>query len=166
MDELLDIVDQHDQVVGQAPRSEIYARQLGFRVINAFLVNSNRRIWIPQRTVHKKLYPLCLDTSVGGHVMAGETYDQAFIRELREELNLDASKVKYRMVAKFSPHSHQLSAHMQLYLIYTDEAPAYNPQDFITAQWYSLAELQVLIAANTPMKGDLPKLINLVATLI
>ena len=40
MDELLDIVDQNDQVIGQALRSEIYSQKLtNFRVVNAFLIN-------------------------------------------------------------------------------------------------------------------------------
>lgn len=36
--ELLDIVNEHDQIIGQKYRSEIYQQRLtNFRVINAFL---------------------------------------------------------------------------------------------------------------------------------
>ena len=39
VDELLDIVNEHDHVIGQKYRSEIYNQGLSnFRVINAFLI--------------------------------------------------------------------------------------------------------------------------------
>ena len=160
-DEILDIVDQSDQVLGQAPRSIVYAQQLGFRVINAFLLNRAGQVWLPRRAAHKKLFPLCWDTSVGGHVMAGETYEQAFMRELQEELQLDAAQIQYQLVAKFNPPQHQVSAHMQVYFIYQEATPAANPQDFIESHWFTLLELRALIEKSVPMKGDLPKLITL-----
>lgn len=114
-DELLDIVDEHDQVVGQKHRSQVYQEKLpNFRVVNAFLVNDKNEVWIPRRTATKKLFPLCLDTSVGGHVSAGESYDQAFERELHEELNMEIAEITHRFIAKLSPHKHNVSAHMHV----------------------------------------------------
>lgn len=165
--ELLDVVDLNDQVVGQKYRTEIYAEKSAqFRVINAFLINSKKQVWIPRRSQHKKLFPLCLDTSVGGHVAAGESYDQAFVRELQEELNLQADRVAHTFVAKLTPHLHNVSAYMHLYIIMTDDAPAYNTDDFISAGWFSIVELQALIAQGEPTKGDLPTLINLLQAFI
>ena len=106
-DELLDIVDRSDQVIGQKYRAEVYAQKISdFRVINAFLINSKKQVWIPRRSPQKKLFPLCLDASVGGHVMAGETYDQAFARELAEELNINICDVSHKFLTKLTPHQH------------------------------------------------------------
>lgn len=163
MNELLDIVNEHDQVISQKYRSEIYEQQLScFRVINAFLINHQKQVWIPRRTKHKKLFPLCLDASVGGHVMAGESYQQAFERELKEELNIDALHCKYEIIAKLMPHKHNVSAFMQLYLIYTDIVPTYNIDDFESAEWFDILELQAIIKNGEPTKGDLPILINVI----
>lgn len=160
-DELLDIVDLNDQAIGQKYRSEVYAQNLSnFRVINAFLINDNKKIWIPRRSPHKKLFPLCLDASVGGHVAAGETYEQAFARELQEELNIAVSEVSCRLHAKLTPHEHHVSAFMHFYLIFTNQTPKYNTDDFVEASWYSMHELQKLIHNGEPTKGDLPKLID------
>lgn len=59
-----------------------------FRVVNAFLVNPEGKLWIPKRTSDKRIFPDCLDVSMGGHVESGESYEQALERELAEELNI------------------------------------------------------------------------------
>lgn len=165
-DELLDIVDINDQVIGQEYRSKIYDENLScFRVINAFLINSQNQLWIPLRCADKKLFPLCLDVSAGGHVSAGETYEQAFERELYEELNISAPK-SYKMVAKMTPHLHFFSAFMQVYIIYTDETPNFNRNDFISGEWISLTDLHKKIRLGAKAKPDLVPLINLLKTII
>jgi len=89
-DELLDLVNEFDQVIGQEYRSNVYKNQLKYtRVVNAFIVNSKGQLWIPRRTAHKELFPSALDVSVGGHVSASENYETAFWREAQEELGLD-----------------------------------------------------------------------------
>jgi isopentenyldiphosphate isomerase len=56
-------------------------------VLNAFLVNDYGQIWIPRRSSLKRIFPLCLDMSVGGHVVSGESYEEAFRRELLVQLD-------------------------------------------------------------------------------
>lgn len=165
IEELLDIVDHNDHIIGQKYRSEVYAQNLSnFRVINAFLINDNKEIWIPRRSFRKKLFPLCLDASVGGHVAAGETYDQAFARELQEEINLDITQTSHHLLAKLTPQQHGVSAFMHVYLIFTNQTPAYNTDDFVSSAWYPISELQKLVAAGEPMKGDLPKLLDILTS--
>jgi isopentenyldiphosphate isomerase len=166
-DELLDVVNEYDQVIGKEYRSYVYKQNLSnFRVINVFVINSNAQLLIPRRAAHKKLFPLCLDTSVGGHVKAGESYQEAFERELWEELQLKTSEISYKFLAKFTPHQHNVSAFMQLYSIYTDITPAYNPDDFVSVSWMSIVELQEKIRQGEKTKGDLPTLITLLQKLL
>lgn len=116
IEELLDLVDSQDQVIGKLERSQVYARKLhNFRVINAFFINDQGQIWVPRRTAHKRLFPLHLDVSVGGHVSSGETYEQALIREVYEEIGLDLEAITYRTLGKLTPHEHGVSAFMQVY---------------------------------------------------
>lgn len=165
-DELLDFVNDNDEVIDQKNRSEIYALcSHNFRVINAFLMNDQGDLWIPRRTANKKLFPLCLDASVGGHVMSGETYQQAFERELFEELNLKAHELEYSSVAYLNPIKDNVSAHMHVYLIKYNQTPDYNRDDFESSMWIAIPELQNLIKNGESAKGDLAVLINVMDAL-
>lgn len=160
-DEILDLVNDNDEVITQKNRSEIYASGISnFRVINAFIMNNQNQLWIPRRSPHKELFPLCLDASVGGHVKAGETYLQAFERELQEELNLSVQDIAYSCAAYLNPKKNNVSAHMNVYIINYNQTPKYNTKDFIDSMWITIPELQKIIQHGEKTKGDLPALIN------
>lgn len=162
-DEWLDLVDADDEVIGRMLRSEVGARRLhNFRVVNAFIVNRHGELWIPRRTAHKRIFPNALDMSMGGHVESGETYDEAFARETLEELNIDVASADVRMIGKFTPLTHRLNAFMQLYVIRSDVAPNYNPNDFSEAFWLSPEKLLAWIEGGEPCKGDLPEFTRVV----
>ena len=161
IDELIDIVDEKDLVIGQIYRSEAWQKKLkNFRTINAFLLNDKKEIWIPRRSAHKKLFPLCLDSSVGGHVIAGEDYDQALKRELLEELSIELAQTSYTFLAKLIPTQHNISTYTQVYIIYTNINPQYNKDDFIDSTWISIEKLQEKIKSGVPVKSDLAILVH------
>ncbi len=159
-DEYLDLVNDHDEVIGKKLRSEVYAEHLSnFRVVNAFLVNSEGKLWIPRRSAHKRIFPSCLDMSMGGHVESGETYDFSFKRELMEELGIDADTTPWKLIEHLTPQD-GVSAFMNVYEIHTDEAPRYNPDDFTEYFWFSPTELLTKIEQGEKTKGDLPVLVK------
>ncbi|TSD04117.1 MAG: hypothetical protein Greene071436_189, partial [Parcubacteria group bacterium Greene0714_36] len=117
-DEILDLVDEQDRVIGVMPRSEVYAKDMhNVRVVNLFIKNSKGELWIPRRTADKRNFPLALDMSMGGHVESGETYEETFRRELREELNMDADAVPCRYLGYLTPHTHDVHAFMKMWEI-------------------------------------------------
>lgn len=163
MDELLDLVDENDIVIKTMWRSEVYAKGLSnFRAINVFLKNSKGEVWIPLRVATKRIFPLHLDMSVGGHVSSGETYDQAFVREVQEEINLDVTKISYKKIGLFVPHKHGVSAFQTIYEIDYEQDPDFNKSDFIEGQWLLPVQVKQLILSGKKAKGDLIKLLNLV----
>jgi isopentenyl-diphosphate delta-isomerase len=160
-DELLDIVNESDQVIGQQRRSEVYNQKMSnFRVVNAFVQNDNGQFWIPRRSKDKRIFPLCLDASMGGHVEAGESYEDALKRELMEELRIDTCKVSYKEVGILTPHQHNVSAFMKVFLIYSNESPDYNKNDFVEYFWLKPQEILTCLLQGDKSKDDLPKIIK------
>lgn len=87
-DEILDIVDENDEVVGQAPRGEVYAKRLRHRAAFILARDAEDRIFVHRRTAQKLVFPSYYDMFVGGVVGAGESYDLAAHREASEELGV------------------------------------------------------------------------------
>ncbi|MDJ0344566.1 NUDIX domain-containing protein [Streptomyces sp. H10-C2] len=87
-DELLDIVDENDKVTGQERRGAAYARGLRHRCAFILVKDGAGRTFVHRRTPVKLIFPSLYDMFVGGVVGAGETYDEAALREAEEELGV------------------------------------------------------------------------------
>jgi 8-oxo-dGTP pyrophosphatase MutT (NUDIX family) len=87
-DELLDLVDERDRVVGHATRREVRRRRLLHRFAAVLCRDPTGRVYVHRRTDDKDVYPGMYDMFVGGVVGAGETYAAAAARELSEELGI------------------------------------------------------------------------------
>ncbi|MER6441097.1 MULTISPECIES: NUDIX hydrolase [unclassified Streptomyces] len=87
-DEILDIVDENDVVVGESPRGEAYARGLRHRCVFVRARDAEGRLFVHRRTATKLVFPSLYDMFVGGVVGAGESYDSAALREAEEELGV------------------------------------------------------------------------------
>lgn len=83
--ELLNIYDPSGAVVGVMERGEAKAGGYAAGAVQLLLVNPRGRILLQRRRDDKENGGLW-DKSVGGHVQAGETFDQALVREANEEL--------------------------------------------------------------------------------
>jgi isopentenyl-diphosphate delta-isomerase type 1 len=88
LDELFDVVDEHDVVIGQETRGRVHAQNLRHRAVHIFVFNTAGDVLLQLRSATKDKFPNCWDSSCSGHVDAGEDYDTAAWRELREELGL------------------------------------------------------------------------------
>lgn len=87
-DELLDIVDERDRVVDRTRRADAYARGLRHRCSFIQVRDARGRLFVHRRTAGKLVYPSRYDMFVGGVVGAGESYDEAALREAEEELGV------------------------------------------------------------------------------
>ena len=90
-DELVEIVDEHDQPVLVVPAAEARVRKLRRRVVLVLLHDNAGRLYLQKRSRHKLAYPGRWDVSASGHVRAGEAKEDAARRELAEELGVKAS---------------------------------------------------------------------------
>lgn len=166
-DELLDLVDANDTVIGTILRGEydrMVKEKLGYiRAVDMFIQNDEGKLWIPKRTAHKKIAPSGLDYSMGGHVDAGETYEQSVFREAEEELNIKLKPENLKMVKKFEPAS---TAYFRCVYIYrTNDTPDYNPEDFVSASWLTPQEvvqkLDEGVAAKSSIRETVEELFDI-----
>jgi 16S rRNA (adenine1518-N6/adenine1519-N6)-dimethyltransferase len=85
-EEIFDIVDEHDAVIGAMPRDEVHVRDLRHRAIHVQIFNGAGEVFLQKRSIWKDRSPTKWDSSTAGHVDTGESYEQAARRELMEEI--------------------------------------------------------------------------------
>ena len=137
-EEMFDIVDNQDQVIGQLPRSEVHRQKLLHRAVSIFVFDSRGRLLLQQRSATKDEYPLCYTSSASGHVSAGEDYDETAPRELEEELGLTSPVER---LAKFPAGPETANEFTVLYRTITDTPPQFDPDEIAGGAFYELAEI-------------------------
>ncbi len=87
-DELIDVVDLEDRVIGVVPRSEMRAKNLVHRAAYVLVRNSRGELYVHRRTDTKDVDPGLYDMFAAGVCTTGESYDRTAVRELGEELGI------------------------------------------------------------------------------
>lgn len=96
-EEIFDVVDEHDVVVGQATRREVHRLDLRHRAVHVLIFNHRGEVFLQQRSLSKDNWPGVWDSSSSGHLDAGEAYDDCCLREVGEELGLNLASVPDRL---------------------------------------------------------------------
>lgn len=96
MAELLDIVNEKDEVIGQVERDDASGVKHIYRTVFIGFYTSDKRIILQLRSQVKIYNPGKLTTTVSGHVESGYSYDEAAIKEGFEETGvvIDLSKLE------------------------------------------------------------------------
>lgn len=88
-DEIFEVVDESNNVIGTAKRSECHGNpSLIHRTAHVVVYHSDGRLLLQKRASNKDVQPGKWDTAVGGHLDPGEDFEQAARREMNEELGL------------------------------------------------------------------------------
>lgn len=89
-EELVEVVDVDGTVTAVVTRDEVRARNLRHRSVFVVVVNDAGELLAHRRAETKDLWPGMWDVAFGGIVQAGETWEQAAVRELHEEAGITA----------------------------------------------------------------------------
>jgi 16S rRNA (adenine1518-N6/adenine1519-N6)-dimethyltransferase len=98
-EERFPVVNEEDHVIGDAPRSEVHGNNLRHRAVHMLVFNHLGELFLQKRSRWKDRHPGLWDSSAAGHVDAGEEYDVAASRELREELGVAANLTRVAKLA-------------------------------------------------------------------
>jgi len=96
IDEEVDVVDNEDHVVGVATIDRCLREGLLHRAIAVLVKRKNGAVVLQQRSKDDSWHPGMWTISCTGHVRTGESYQQAAIRELSEELGLMSKVEEFR----------------------------------------------------------------------
>src|SRR6187551_1030739 len=87
-DEIFDVVNERDEVIGKKLRREVHRDGDKHRAVHVLVFNSHGEVFLQKRSLSKDTFPGAWDSSSSGHLDCGEDYDACAIRELREEIGL------------------------------------------------------------------------------
>jgi len=97
-EEIFDIVNERDEVIGQRTRKDVHRLGLLHRAVHVLVFNARGEVFLQKRSMSKDKCPGLWDSSASGHVDSGEAYDATAVRELREEIGLTAAQTPERIL--------------------------------------------------------------------
>jgi isopentenyldiphosphate isomerase len=96
-EEIFDVVNERDEVIGRQSRSEVHRLGLMHRAVHVLVFNAAGQVFLQKRSLKKDRQPGVWDSSASGHVESGEDYDACVIREVWEEIGLKLNAAPKRL---------------------------------------------------------------------
>lgn len=143
-EEILDLVDENDLVIGQVPKSQAHMDpNLLHREIALLIYNDQGKILFQKRSQKKKVFPLLWTVSCVGHVPSKMEPRAAALKELNEELSLTTS---IKFIEKISHKSLSEASFIYRYIgKYQGEEISIDPEEVEQAKFLSQAELREML---------------------
>ena len=136
--EWFDVVDEHDEPIGRRLRTDVHRLKLRHRAIHVFVRRNDGALLIHKRTDLKEEFPGVWTSSASGHVSAGETYTDAAVRELQEELGISPP---LRRCGRFEACPETSMEFTELFDCRWDGTVTPDPKEIQAIAWQSLDEL-------------------------
>ena len=145
MEELLDIVNELDEVIGQATRSDVHLNQHLHRSTHIILTNSKRQIFLQLRSMSKDTNPGLWDSSAAGHVEAGESYADCAARELEEELGVKVAVEQLLEIGQLQPAVETGNEFVRIYAAMSDGQITLEAGEIDDGRWFDKADVDAWI---------------------
>jgi isopentenyl-diphosphate delta-isomerase len=147
----VDLVDEHDEVVGASTIGECLRKGLLHRAVAVLVVRSSGKYLLQRRSKRDRWHPGLWTISSTGHVKEGEAYEAAAKRELREELGIVSN---LHRVGKFllPPMRSQGLTEWEwvtFYVARTDSAFTIDPVELDSAKEIDRGELATLLEGDS-----------------
>jgi 16S rRNA (adenine1518-N6/adenine1519-N6)-dimethyltransferase len=143
--EIFDVVDEADTVIGQATRAEVHQRDLLHRAVHIFAYNKRGELLLQKRSALKDRHPGKWDSSVSGHLDAGESYEAAARREMDEEMGIRDGEIEE--IARIPPSEATGWEHIRLFRTHFDGTPRFPAAEVDATLSMSVAELDAWVSA-------------------
>ncbi|MFO8108994.1 MAG: NUDIX domain-containing protein [Thermoplasmata archaeon] len=138
--ELLDVVDNENKIVGTASRSEVHKKRLPHRTVMFFVFSPDDRILVTKRSLTKEFFKGYRSVVLGGHVSAGESYEEALIKEMVEELGTVGG---YEHMGDFVKDIPEEVEHVSLFKVTVSPSQVnLDPKEFQEGKFMCSAEIK------------------------
>jgi isopentenyl-diphosphate delta-isomerase type 1 len=158
--EMFQLVDREGNPTGQATREECHGNPLLIHlVVHLHVLDPGGNLLLQRRAAIKDTNPGLWDTSVGGHVRAGEDVHDALRREAREELGIDAAEARFLYGYLYGNAFETEFA--SCFLLSHEGKVNPDPEEIDEVRFFSLPEIDALVGTGslTPMfEHELPML--------
>ena len=104
------------------------------KTVGALFIREDGKILLGLRAPWKKVWPCHWDT-IGGRVEAGESLDEALVREIREEVGV--TPTQFRLIAKALHHVYAVTA-------WQGGDPANVCDEHTELRWFSVGDMRQL----------------------
>ncbi len=153
MAELLYRVTPDDTVEGSVDRDRAHAEGVLHRSGIVFLRRSNGQILVQHRSPSKRIFPDRYDCSAAFHVTFGESYEEAAVRELREETGVSAPVRRLGKFTHHDPPEHQIVA---VFACESDAPIELDPTESTGFEFRTTAEVDEIVKSGriTPWLRD------------
>lgn len=146
-EEYFDVIDKYGNIIGKATRTECHKdRSLAHRVVHVLVFNSNGELLLQKRHKNKDIQPGKWDTSVGGHLNLGETFEKAVVREMQEELGISAD-VKH--IYDYWMYNSIETEYVRTYICIYDGVINFDPNEIDEVMFWRQEEIKENLNTNT-----------------
>ncbi len=137
-DEVFDVVDAGDRVVGQATRGEVHARGLLHRAVHIFVMDAAGRFFLQRRSLAKDRAAGLWAGACSGHLDSGEDYRAAAVRELAEEIGVEAGAAELFELGRLDACPETENEFVRIYALRRDGPLEWNPSEIMDGEWVTL----------------------------
>jgi isopentenyldiphosphate isomerase len=138
VEEIFDVVNERDEVIGRCTRSEVHRLGLRHRAVHVLVFNSRGEIFLQKRSMKKDRQPGLWDSSASGHLDSGECYDACAVRELREEIGLNLSAAPERLF-KLAASTQTDQEHVWVYRCEAEGPFVLHPDEIERGDWFTVS---------------------------
>ena len=146
MNEMFDVVDLSDQVVGQETRSFVHKRGALHRAVHIMVQRPSGEWVLQQRSSSKDLDTFLWTSSCSGHVDAGESYLEAAVRECKEELGIKVTKYSFNEIFRCSPCKETGNEFVRVYTLFYEREIIFNPFEINSIKNFTCIEIKEFLA--------------------
>lgn len=142
MTEYFPVVNPEGEVIAKALRRDCHnGSHILHPVVHLHVFSSQGELYLQRRALHKDLLPGYWDTAVGGHVIYGETIQQALLREVQEEIGITNFAPVH--VETYRYDSSRESEMVHVYKTTYDGPFRWNDGEVMDGRFWSIDELRL-----------------------